>query len=45
MQILNEMYSNPDVANLLIYGIEGKYYEFVDEEKWCYWLSGRSDLR
>lgn len=32
MQILNEMYSNPDVANLLIYGIEGKYYEFVDEE-------------
>lgn len=31
MQILNEMYSNPDVANLLIYGIEGKYYEFVDE--------------
>lgn len=33
MQILNEMYSNPDVANLLIYGVEGKYYEFVDEEK------------
>lgn len=32
MQVLNEMYSNPDVANLLIYGIEGKYYEFVDEE-------------
>jgi putative aldouronate transport system substrate-binding protein len=33
MQVLNEMYSNPDVANLLIYGIEGKYYEFVEEEK------------
>jgi len=33
MQILNEMYSNPDVSNLLIYGIEGKYYEFVDAEK------------
>ena len=33
MQVLNEMYSNPDVANLLIYGIEGKYYEFVDKEK------------
>lgn len=32
MQILNEMYTNPDVANLLIYGIEGKYYEVVDEE-------------
>lgn len=33
MQILNEMYTNPDIANLLIYGIEGKYYTFVDEEK------------
>lgn len=32
MQVLNEMYTNPDVANLLIYGIEGKYYEVVDEE-------------
>lgn len=32
MQVLNEIYSNPDVANLLIYGIEGKYYEFVDKE-------------
>lgn len=32
MQILNEMYSNPEIANLFIYGIEGKYYEFVDEE-------------
>lgn len=32
MQVLNEMYTNPDVANLLIYGIEGKYYEFTDKE-------------
>ena len=32
MQVLNEMYTNPDVANLLIYGIEGKYYEVVDKE-------------
>ena len=32
MQVLNEMYSNPEVANLLIYGIEGEHYEFVDEE-------------
>ena len=32
MQVLNEMYTNPDVANLFIYGIEGKYYEVVDEE-------------
>lgn len=31
MQILNEMYTNPDIANLFIYGIEGKYYEFADE--------------
>lgn len=32
MQVLNEMYSNPDVANLLIYGIEGQQWEFVDKE-------------
>ncbi len=31
MQILNAMYTDPDVANLLIYGIEGKYWRFVDE--------------
>lgn len=32
MQALNEIYKNPDLENLMIYGIEGKYYEFVDEE-------------
>jgi putative aldouronate transport system substrate-binding protein len=31
MQILNAMYTDPDIANLLIYGIEGKYYQFVDK--------------
>lgn len=31
MQILNAMYSDPAISNLLIYGIEGKYYRFVDE--------------
>lgn len=31
MQMLNLMYSNPDVSNLLINGIEGINYQFVDE--------------
>lgn len=31
MQILNAMYTDPAIANLLIYGIEGKYYKFVDK--------------
>lgn len=33
MQVLNLMYTNPDVANLMINGIEGKHYQFVDEEQ------------
>ncbi len=33
MQALNEIYKNPDLENLLIYGVEGKYYEVVDAEK------------
>ena len=32
MQFLNLMYSDPVVANLITYGIEGKHYEFVDKE-------------
>lgn len=32
MQILNEIYCNPDLENLLIYGIEGKDYIFTDKE-------------
>lgn len=32
MEMLNLMYTNSDVANLLINGIEGKNYQFVDEE-------------
>lgn len=31
MQILNEMYTNQELANILIYGIEGKTFEFVDK--------------
>lgn len=31
MQMLNLMYTNSDVANLLINGIEGKNYKIVDE--------------
>jgi putative aldouronate transport system substrate-binding protein len=32
VQILNEMYSNADLANIFIYGIEGVNYQVVDEE-------------
>lgn len=28
---LNEMYTNPDIENLLVYGIEGRDYELNDE--------------
>lgn len=33
MEVLNEMYTNQELANLFIYGIEGKTYEFVNEER------------
>lgn len=33
MQILNEMYTNKEFANLFIYGIEGKTFEFVNEDR------------
>ncbi len=32
MQLLNLMYTDPVVANLLAYGIEGVHYEMVDKE-------------
>lgn len=32
MQVLNEMYTNQELANIFIYGIEGKTFEFVDKE-------------
>lgn len=32
MQILNEMYTNPELANILIYGVEGKNYKVTDVE-------------
>ncbi len=31
MQVLNEMYTNQELANIFIYGIEGKTFEFVDK--------------
>lgn len=31
VQVLNEMYTNADLANTLIYGIEGTHYEIKDE--------------
>jgi putative aldouronate transport system substrate-binding protein len=33
MKFLNLMYSDPNVANLLIYGIEGMHYEVIDADK------------
>jgi putative aldouronate transport system substrate-binding protein len=33
MKFLNLMYSDPNVANLLIFGIEGVHYEIVDAQK------------
>lgn len=33
MQVINEMYMDPDFSNTFIYGIEGKHWEFVDEEQ------------
>lgn len=32
VQVLNEIYTNPDLANLFINGLEGTHYEFVDKE-------------
>ncbi len=33
VQVLNELYINPDLANICINGIEGTHYEVVDEEQ------------
>ena len=33
MKVLNEMYTNPELANLLTYGIEGKTYQVLDREQ------------
>lgn len=32
MQVLNLMYTNADVSNAFIYGLEGKHYKWVDKE-------------
>ena len=31
VEVLNEMYTNPDLANIFIYGVEGKHYIFKDK--------------
>ena len=33
MMVLNEFYTNPDVYDLAMLGIEGKHWKFVDEEQ------------
>lgn len=33
MEILNEMYINPDLENILINGVEGKHFQVIDKEK------------
>ena len=30
--MLNELYINPELANICINGIEGKHYELIDED-------------
>ena len=31
-KLLNEIYTNPDLANILINGLEGTHYEFTDKD-------------
>jgi putative aldouronate transport system substrate-binding protein len=33
VQVLNEMYTNPELANLMIFGVEGKNYVVKDADK------------
>ena len=33
VQVLNELYTNPELENICINGIEGKHFELKDEEK------------
>lgn len=32
MQVLNLMYTNADISNAFIYGLEGKHYQWIDKE-------------
>ncbi len=36
MKLLNEFYTNPELANLLTYGLEGTHYTINDEGLLCY---------
>ena len=33
MLVLNELYINPELSNLLVWGVEGEHYQFADKEK------------
>ncbi len=33
VQVMNEIYTNPELQNILVNGVEGKHYEFMNEEK------------
>lgn len=33
VQVLNEIYTNPELANILANGIEGEHYQMIDAEK------------
>lgn len=44
MKFLNLMYTDPNVMNLLTYGIEGKHYQVIDEEKGIISFADGADL-
>jgi putative aldouronate transport system substrate-binding protein len=33
VQVMNEIYTNPELQNILVNGVEGKHYEYVNTEK------------
>ena len=33
VQVMNEIYTNPELQNILVNGVEGKHYEFANEAK------------
>ena len=43
MKTLNELYSNPELSNLYMYGIEGVHYE-SNRGRRCYERSGQNRL-
>lgn len=43
MQLLNLMFSDPEVSNLFVNGIEGKHWEYMDDTKTCIRLPEGAD--